>query len=302
MKNLFYIINSILICFATLTVAAQSEVVLNHETGEPINLVDENNLKQGFWKVSAVGSMRKSKTHQPQQVIEQGYYKNNKKQGLWTTFFPSGEVKSELEYENGRLHGTYKIYHENGQVQEEGVWKNNRNISEFKRYYENGQVSQQFVFNTSGKRNGQQVYFYENGQVMMETNVEGGKEKVVKEFYEDGSLKASKKFVNGAIDESNTQFYQPSKIIKDRDAEELKKVHAETVTVDTTEIVNSGVFRGDGHHKMYNSNKQLSKSGFFKSYRLMDGKSYIYNANGILIQIKQFKNGRYIGDAPLSKD
>ncbi len=52
---------------------------------------------------------------------------------------------------------------------------------------------------------------------------------------------------------------------------------------------------------MYNANRQISKDGVFSKYRLMKGKQYIYNGNGILTQIKQFKEGRYIGDAPLPK-
>ena len=53
---------------------------------------------------------------------------------------------------------------------------------------------------------------------------------------------------------------------------------------------------------MYNSNRQISKDGLFKAYRFMEGKQYIYNGNGILTQVKLFKEGRYIGDAPLPKN
>jgi antitoxin component YwqK of YwqJK toxin-antitoxin module len=297
MKKVFYIFIPIFICFITLSVAAQSAPIIDEETGDPINLVDENNLKQGFWKI--FGRMRKTPNYEPDQVIEQGNYENSRKQGFWTKFFPSGKTKSEIEYKNSRPNGAYKTYYENGQIQEEGSWKNNRNMDDFKRYYENGQVSQQFAFNASGKRDGKQIYFYENGQVMIEADIEGGKEKFVKEFYEDGSVKAEKAFIDGKIDAANTKLYEPTTPVKDRDAEELKKAPIEIVKVDKTEKVNSGTYSGDGLHKMYNENRQISKDGFFKSYRLMDGKWYIYNGDGILTQVKQYKDGRYIGDSPL---
>jgi len=300
MKRISHIFIPIFICFITISVTAQSAPIINEDTGDPINLIDENNLKQGFWKI--FGRMRKTKDYEPNQVIEQGNYENSRKQGFWTKFFPSGKTKSEIEYKNSRPNGSYKTYFENGQVQEEGSWKNNRNMDDFKRYYENGQVSQEFAFNTSGKRDGRQTYFYENGQIMIEADIDAGKEKFVKEFYEDGSIKAEKAFINGKIDVANTKVYKPKTPIKDRDAEELKKAPIEIVKVDETENVNTGIFTGDGEHKMYNANRQISKDGLFKSYRLMDGKWYIYNNDGILKQIKQFKEGRYIGDSPLPKN
>lgn len=299
MKKIAYTFIPIFICFITMSVSAQSAPLIDEETGNPINVVDENNLKQGLWKI--FGRMRKTPGYEPNQVIEQGGYENSRKQGLWTKFFPSGKTKNEIEYKNSRPNGAYKTYFENGQLQEEGSWKNNRNMNSFKRYYENGQVSQQFVFNTSGKRDGKQIYFYENGQVMIEAEIEAGKEKFIKEFYQDGSIKAEKAFIDGKIDVVNTKVYKPKTPIKDRDAEELEKAPIEIVKVDETEKVNTGIFTGDGEHKMYNSNRQISKDGFFISYRLMDGKWYIYNNDGILKQIKQFKEGRYIGDAPLPK-
>ena len=197
MKKIAYIFIPILICCITFRGVAQSAPTVNEESDTPINVVDENNLKQGFWKI--FGRMRPTPNFNADQVIEQGTYENSRKQGVWTKFFASGKIKSEIEYRNSRPNGAYKTYYENGQVQEEGIWKNNRNMNDFKRFYENGQVSQQFVFNTSGKREGNELYFYENGQVMIEADVEGGKEKFVTEFYQDGSIKAEKAFLDGKI-------------------------------------------------------------------------------------------------------
>src|SRR5690606_5390743 len=120
---------------------------------------------------------------------EEGSYENSRKQGLWKNFFPSGKVKSEIAYVNSRPNGTYRTYFENGQIEEEGNWQNNRNTGGFKRFHENGQTAQEFVFNDSGERDGKQVYFYENGQVMIEADIAARKEKFVDEHYEDGSIK-----------------------------------------------------------------------------------------------------------------
>jgi antitoxin component YwqK of YwqJK toxin-antitoxin module len=293
-KKILYIFIPILICSIS---EAQSVPNFSIIDGDTVNVIDENNLKQGFWKI--FGKTKKVPGYEPDQVIEQGKFGNSRKQGIWTKFFASGKTKSEIEFKNSRPNGSYRTYFENGQIEEEGSWKNNRNTSSFKRYYENGQISQNFAFNPSGKRDGKQIYFYENGQVMIEADIASGKEEFVKEFYEDGSVKSEKNFVDGKLDAASTKIYESKNPIKDRDAEELKKAPIEIVKVEASEKSNIGGFNGEGQHKMYNANREISKDGFFKDYRLMDGLHYQYDSNGILIKVKRYKNGRYIGDAPL---
>ena len=60
---------------------------------------------------------------------------------------------------------------------------------------------------------------------------------------------------------------------------------------------NQGVL--NGQNITYNKNKQITKDGVFKDNRLMDGKSYIYDSNGLLQRISVYKNGFYVGDAPM---
>lgn len=267
---------------------------------DTINYTDENNLKQGFWKIW--GKTKRLPDYDPDQVVEEGPYKNSRKMGLWKKFFASGKIKSEITYVNNRPNGNYKIYYQNGEVEEEGSWKNNRNTGEFKRYYENGQMSQNFVFNATGKRDGKQEYFYENGQLMIDADISNGKENFVKEYYENGDLKAEKSFVDGKLDAENSKTYEPKEPIKDREIEELEKAPEKVITIEKDEKANTGTFDGNGYKKMYNRNKQISKDGTFKNYRLMDGKWYKYNEDGILIGIEIFKKGKYIGDAPLPKE
>ena len=293
MKKILYIFIPILMCSISEAQSIPSYSIID---GDTVNFIDENNLKQGFWKI--FGKTKNVQGYEPDQVVEQGKYGNSRKQGLWTKFFASGKTKSEIEYKNSRPNGAYRTYFENGQIEEEGNWKNNRNTAAFKRYYENGQVAQDFAFNTSGKRDGKQIYFYENGQVMIEADIAAGKEKFVK----DGSGKAEKSFIDGKLYPTNTKVYESKTPVKDRDAEELKKAPIEIVKVEATEKSNTGGFNGEGQHKMYNGNREISKDGFFKDYRLMDGLHYQYDSNGILFKVKRYKDGRYIGDAPLPND
>lgn len=280
MRTLTYILALIFVCSLT---NAQSETQT-----DTINQIDENNLKQGWWIFYFKEDQAKKKT--------EGKYKNSRKNGKWKSYFMSQQLKSEITYMNNRPSGYYKVFYENGQVEEEGVWKNNRNVSEFKRYYKNGQVSQDFKFNETGKRDGEQKYFHENGQVMIEGNWNGGKEAgLIKEYNSDGSLRAERFYNNGAMDESKSKVYEK----KDNNlADEIKDAPEVKVVADKSETSGSSghKFTGNGKHKLFNKNKQISKDGIFKNYRLMDGKWYRYNEDGILVKIEIYKNGRYIGD------
>lgn len=298
MKKIIYIVLLVFISSTSISAAAQKFTIFE---GDTLNLIDENNLKQGFWKI--FGKMKKDPDYEPDQVVEQGNFSNSRKQGLWKKFFPNGKTKSEIEYVNHRPKGFYKTFYENGQVEEEGNWVSNRNTGKFVRHHPNGQISQEFNFNESGKRDGTQIYRNEEGVAILVAEIRNGKEEKVVSYYDDGSLKAEKAFINGNIDLENTKTYESKTPISKPKEDEGKE---EVVTVDIKkEKVNNQSkvsFTGEGEHKIYNSDKQISKDGFFKRYRLMDGKHFIYNENGILVNIKLFKKGRYIGDAPLPED
>jgi antitoxin component YwqK of YwqJK toxin-antitoxin module len=69
-----------------------------------------------------------------------------------------------------------------------------------------------------------------------------------------------------------------------------------------TEKDNLGkVFNGEGYWKLYNGNKQVSKDGTFSKNRLIDGKVYNYNADGILTRVAVYKGGKYVGDAVIEE-
>lgn len=294
MKYIYYIIITVFIS-SSISVAAQKFEIHN---GDTINYIDENNLKQGFWKI--FGRMKKLPDYQPDQVVEQGEYENSRKQGIWKMFYPNGKTKSEIAYVNSRPNGYYKTYYENGELEEEGEWKNNRNVGKFVRKHPNGEVAQEFEFNESGKRDGEQKYYYEDGSIMIVAQIKEGKEEKVTEYYPDGSLKSEKVFVDGNLDVANTKVYEPKTPIKP--VETTEKEPVKVVKVNKEEVVNKGTFDGNGQHKLYNKDKQISKDGVFKNYRLIDGKNYKYDENGILISIELIKNGRYIGEAPLPKE
>jgi antitoxin component YwqK of YwqJK toxin-antitoxin module len=79
-----------------------------------INKTDEQGRKQGKWII--LGKDRPSKGYPDENKIEEGNYKDNRKEGVWTVYYPDGTIKLKGEFNKGRPKGQYTKYHANGNV------------------------------------------------------------------------------------------------------------------------------------------------------------------------------------------
>jgi|SRR5690554_1139711 len=287
----------IIIAIATPTVAQSFDL----KNGDTINVIDASRKRQGYWIVEANPSQHKG--YQAGTIYEEGKYENSRKIGVWKVYFPNKNLKSKITYVNSIPKGPYTLYYENGNIEEEGNWDRTKNTGAFKRYHENGKVSQDFTFSESGKRTGKQTYYYDNGNLRLEGSWEEGRESgEMREYYENGDLRAVKQFKDGVLNTRSIEEYAPKTPQKDaleKQIAEGKDIN-ERATAD--EKPNQGAFDGNGYRKLYNRNLQIVKDGVFKNFRLIDGKSYQYDDNGILGQIRIFKDGKYIGDGVLPKE
>lgn len=267
---------------------------------DTINLIDALGKKQGQWVLK--GKHKPGSCYAEDQVAEKGKYSENRKVGKWLEFYCNGNMKNQLTFQNGRTDGYAIMYHENGKVSEEGIWKNNRWTGPYKLYYENGQPQHEFNFNATGKREGPVKYFYENGQVAIEGSFVNGKEAgVIKEYHENGDLKAEKTYNDGNVDVASIKEFEPKKpIVK---IKESPVDNAPKIVLKPDEKPNGVASKGpmvlNGQNITYNKNKQITKDGVFDNNRLMDGKAYIYDENGILQRIAKYRNGIYVGDTPI---
>jgi antitoxin component YwqK of YwqJK toxin-antitoxin module len=289
----------VLIVVSKLTFAQTFELLNNKDT---INLTDINGKRQGKWIIT--NKLVNKPCYTADQKVEEGTYVDGKKTGIWVEYYCNNNMKSKITYENNRPSGYAIMYHENSKIKEEGLWKNNRWVGDYKLYYENGQVQQAFKFNTTGKREGEQKYFYENGQTMIEGNWAEGKEAgILREYYENGDLKSEKNFAEGYLDVASVKNFEPKQPVKETKVAVKDPDPTPPIVVDKVkEVVNAGKpFNGEGKWTLYNPNKQISKDGVFHQNRLIDGKVYIYNPNGILTRIALYKEGKYVGDGVIEE-
>jgi hypothetical protein len=257
-------------------------------------------FKQGHWVI--LNKVKKLPDYPAEAKVEEGKFVDSKKDGIWKMYFANGTVKSEITYTNNRPSGYAKIYYPNGKLQEEGNWENNRWVGGYKTYYENGQAFYDFNYTNVGKREGEQKYYYENGQIMMIGAMHEGKEAGVwEEHYENGDLRAKKIFNDGALDVANTEVFapkQPLPIKKEDPTKEPAKIA--DIQIEKTNAAQKP-FDGNGYAKLFLPGARISKDGEFKNFRLIDGKDYVYNTDGLLNKIAIYKGGKYVGDAPIEE-
>ncbi len=286
MKNY---VSIILFFFISTSIFSQRYTVYQ---GDTVNRVDENNMRQGNWIF--FNKFNKTKKN------KEGKYLNDNKESVWKTYYPSGNLMSELTYIENRKDGYAKIYYKNGKIAEEGIWKEKKWVGKYKYYFKNGKPAYVWNFNKTGKRTGKQQYFYENGTLRIEGDWNNGKEKgTIKEYYTDGSLKSEKKYNNGVFNASISKDYTrnentdkkvissnrvPSNKIIDKvdDKKKLKKGNRRAL----------GLFTGNGFHKLYNINKKIEREGQFLNGKLINGKRFYYNKKGNLIKTLEYTNGK----------
>ncbi len=279
-KNLFTIF-AIVFTVLTINVLGQSDT---------LNKVDANSLKQGYWITYF--------SDNPQQINTEGKYVDNKKEGLWKTYFASGQIKQEITYVNNRPDGYAKIYYENGKVSEEGIWKGNKWVGEYKFYHKNGQVAYDWQYNDGGKREGEQKYFYENGNKMIEGTWANGKESgTIKEYDENGKLKVEKTFNDGKLDVNSVKIYEKGQQVSADNTNDNNTNDNNQTNVNTNNVNISNEKPGvlsDGYHKTYTKFKKVDKDGNFKAGKLYSGKDYIYDSDGNLLKINIYNNGSLV--------
>lgn len=185
--------------------------------GDTINKKDETNKKQGKW----IFFYDEAKTIKKKE----GSFVNNKKEGIWTEYYKSGNKRNEITYAGNKKNGYAKIYYENGTLSEEGTWKGNKWVGDYKFYHKNGNKAYEWKYNEKGKRTGEQKYFYEDGSVMIEGEWIDGKENgVITEYYPDGAVKSKKSFNKGEIDVESIETFEKTEVVASNEEEIVKEV------------------------------------------------------------------------------
>jgi antitoxin component YwqK of YwqJK toxin-antitoxin module len=262
---------------------------------DKLNKTDAEGKKQGKWVY--FGKDRPEDGYPATGKIEEGSYKDDRKEGLWIKYHNDGVTpRLKGQYINNRPQGSYVKYHANGKIKEQGTFEKNMYKDSLIRYNENGKVEYQANYNDGGKEQGKVKYFYANGQLEFEYTSQNGVSvgKAVR-YYENGDVKEVIVFsADGSVEKSEQkEMVSPSVKVVDPG---LSKETAPKAATPKTKGVK---FEPNGYNKVYNANDEIWLDGVFKNSNLWEGKVYEYDKDGILLKVKVFKNGLYHSDGQL---
>ncbi len=260
-----------------------------------LNKTDSNGKKQGKWIY--YGSDRPEEGYPATGKIEEGVYKDDRKEGIWIKYHNDGVTpRLKGEFVNNRPQGEYIKYYQNGKIKESGSFERNQYRDSLIRYNENGKVEYEANYNTEGKEQGKVKYYYPNGQIEFEyTSQNGVAVGKATRYYENGDIKENLVFgADGGVvsSESRQPVNAIKKIIDPNAPTEKPPVVANPAT-------NGIPFLPNGYNKVYNKNAEIFQDGVFKNGKLWEGKVYDYDKDGILLKVKIFKNGVYHSDGQL---
>jgi antitoxin component YwqK of YwqJK toxin-antitoxin module len=251
---------------------------------DTLNNTDAQGWKQGRWIELSDGEDALGCTAGTK--IEEGIYKDNRKVGVWRSFWCTGKIKYELVYNADRSVSS-KDYYPDGKLKEEGTWNSIGWIGSYKTYHPNGKLYFEWEYDQSGKRTGRQRYYYDNGNLMFDGEWNGGKEAgVIKEYYENGALRSEKSFNDGKLDTTNVKNYAPKEIKVEEKIEPKKEEPKAPVNPEL------GVIK-DGYNKTFNKDGKIDREGEFKNAKLIDGKRYYYK-DGKLEKTAIVRDGKVI--------
>jgi antitoxin component YwqK of YwqJK toxin-antitoxin module len=246
--------------------------------------------KQGHWIY--YGKDRPESGFPLDAKVEEGYYVDDRKEGIWVKYNADGTPRLKGYYENNRPKSNC-TFSRHG-IREEGTFSKNQYVDSLKRFHKNGKLEYEAFYNQNGKEEGRVNYYYPNGQLEFTYNsvngtptgkatryYENGDIKELIEYAEDGSIAKKEYFERATLD--------PSEIIS-----------TEKAPLPVNPINTKGIkWRPDGYNKIYNDDDEVWQDGIFKEGKLWEGKVYVYDRDGILLRVKVFKNGVYHSDGQL---
>lgn len=272
-----------------------TNAAVDPDQGGEINKKDAEGRKQGKWVY--YGKDRPEEGYPADGKVEEGPYKNDRKEGTWVKYHKDGTTpKLKGEYFNNRPSGAYTKYYPDGKVRESGTFSRNKYSGNLTRYHENGATEYEGNYDETGREEGTVRYYYPNGQLEFEYSAKDGVAVGnATRYYENGDVK--EKIVygeDGTVKQSETkEMVNASVKVVDPGASSEK---APAVSQPRTK---GAPFKPNAYNKVFNENDEIWQDGQFRSGRLWDGKVYVYDADGILLKVKVFKNGVYHSDGQL---
>jgi antitoxin component YwqK of YwqJK toxin-antitoxin module len=226
---------------------------------DSLNRVDAEGKKQGHWK-------NHESVEGTSVLTSEGSYLDNERTGIWTQYYSNGTVKSRKHFVNGYVNGSVIEYFPDGTMKEKGSWMDKKWIGAYELYYSSGNICQKLFFNDEGKKDGKQVYFFEDGSA------------------------SSLEYYSNKVQDSSVSYY-PGGAIKEKYIKDKYKVDFRKDGRKRSESIYSGNTK---IYRAYYDNGNLSEEVSYKNGK-MDGDCILYYKNGTIKYGCIYKEGKMSG-------
>ena len=104
-------------------------------------------------------------------MAQDGEFKNDKKHGLWVTYFANGNKRSEGTYDEGVKVGEWRLYHKNGTLSSEATFVKGKYTGYYCSYHDNGEIFREGYYNdyagnsADGTKTGEWTQFDRHGNI-----------------------------------------------------------------------------------------------------------------------------------------
>jgi antitoxin component YwqK of YwqJK toxin-antitoxin module len=166
--------------FSFVAIWALTAITSFSQTDTVFNQLDNNGLKQGYWK----------KNYPNGKLMYKGCFKDGKPAGEMRRYYETGELKAVMEYKDGVNRVFAKIYYDTGELASEGFYMDEKKDSTWKyySYYTNTLTSIESY--KKGIKNGFEKHFYQNQQVSEEIEWKNNlKDGVWNQYFDNGKPK-----------------------------------------------------------------------------------------------------------------
>lgn len=270
---------------------------------DTLNRTDELGRKQGYWV--SLGLHHPEKGYPANGFIEEGMYRDSRKQGVWKKYYKNGKVvRMKANYENNRPSGKYWKYWENGGLKEKGRFEKGKQLDSLVKYFDCGNLASQRFYDENGKMEGYVNFYYNNcgcpdstSQILQMTYKKkaGVDVDTLYRYYFSGCMKYMR--VNNASGKV-TVYEKYEDVCDSPKYAKNKACFASKFKVKPTSN-NELKHTPDGFNSVYNKNGFLWMEGIFKDNKLVKGKVYQYDSNGLLNKVEIWKEGKYSSDGKL---
>ncbi len=129
-------------------------------------------------------------TYKEIQARIEGEVIDNKPDGLWRTYYETGNIKSAVTYDYGKADGIAYFYYDDVEntLRAEVSFKENKIVDDYKEYYDNGARKATIVYE-DGEKDGNAEYYYRTGDIKIEGKFKNGQKHGRWKFYDENGNK-----------------------------------------------------------------------------------------------------------------